>query len=149
MTDLLFDLRYSLRNLVNSPGFTIAAILALALGIGATTTIFSLVNGVVLKPLPRGPAAVGLAVGSESRTGLDHEPLSPVNFMDYRSLNQTFVDATAWWRPEVTLRDDAGAGAGEHDRSERQFSRGARRAADPGRGVSGGMLSCVTSALCS
>ena len=36
---------------------------------------------------------------------LDHEPVSPVNFMDYRGLGQVFTDAAAWWRPEITLRD--------------------------------------------
>jgi predicted permease len=108
MNDLLLDLRYGFRNLLKSPGFTTAALLALALGVGATTTIFSLVNGVVLKPLPYADPdrLVSLWEANHER-GLDHEPLSPVNFLDYRALGQTFVDATAWWRPEVTLRDEA------------------------------------------
>ena len=106
MTDLLHDLRYGFRNLLKAPAFTIAAILALGLGIGATTAIFSVVNGVVLKPLPFGePERLVALWEANHEKNLTHERVSPVNFMDYRALSQVFSDATAWWRPEVTLRD--------------------------------------------
>jgi putative ABC transport system permease protein len=107
MDDLLLDLRYGLRSLLKSPGFTATAILALALGIGATTAIFSLVNGVVLKPLPYDdPDRLVTLWEANHEKRLEHEPISPVNFMDYRALNQVFADAAAWWRPDVTLRDE-------------------------------------------
>ena len=103
---LLQDLRYGARNLVKSPGFAIAAILALALGVGATTAIFSIVDGVVLRPLPYAePERLVTLWEANPQKGFDHEPISPVNFMDYRGLGQVFGDAAAWWRPEVTLRD--------------------------------------------
>jgi putative ABC transport system permease protein len=108
MTNLLQDLRYGLRSLVKSPAFATAAILALALGIGATTAIFSVVNAVVLAPLPYAePDRLVTLWDVNHEKNLDHEPVSPVNFMDYRGLGQVFGDAAAWWRPEVTLRNEA------------------------------------------
>ena len=105
MDNLLHDLRFGLRGLARAPGFTAAAVLALALGIGATTAIFSVVNGVVLKPLPyRDPDRLVTLWDRNHEKGLGHEPVSPVTFLDYRALTQVFSDAAAWWRPEVTLR---------------------------------------------
>ena len=100
------DLRYGVRNLLRTPGFTLTAILALTLGIGATTAIFSMVNGVVLKPLPyREPDRLVTIWDANHEKSLEREPLSPVTFLDYRALAQVFEDATAWWRPEVNLKD--------------------------------------------
>ena len=91
---------------VRTPGFTLTAILALTLGIGATTAIFSMVNGVVLKPLPyREPDRLVTIWDANHEKSLEREPLSPVTFLDYRALAQVFEDATAWWRPEVNLKD--------------------------------------------
>ena len=104
--DLLQDLRYGVRSLFKAPAFATAAILALAIGIGATTAIFSVVNAVVLAPLPYAePERLVTLWEVNHERNLDHEPVSPVNFMDYRALTQVFADAAAWWRPEITLRN--------------------------------------------
>lgn len=104
MSQLTSDLRYGVRSLLKTPAFTAAAVLALGLGIGATTAIFSIVNTVVLRPLPyESPAQLVTIWEANRERGLEHEPLSPVNFLDYRALTQVFSSAAAWWRPQVTL----------------------------------------------
>ena len=104
--DLLQDVRYGVRSLLKAPAFATAAILALAIGIGATTALFSVVNAVVLAPLPYAEPERLVALWEVNHEkNLDHEPVSPVNFMDYRALTQVFADAAAWWRPEITLRN--------------------------------------------
>jgi len=103
---LLQDVRFGWRLLWRSPGFTLAAVLALALGIGATTAIFSVLDRVVLRPLPY-PEADRLTMVWEvnDAKGLTHERISPVNFGDYRGLSQVFDDAAAWWYPQLTLTE--------------------------------------------
>jgi putative ABC transport system permease protein len=104
MAGFLRDLRFGLRALLRAPGFTAAAVLALGLGTGAATAIFSVLNGVVLRPLPYSqPDRLVMLWETNQEKHLEHEPLSPVNFLDYRNLGQVFVDAAAWWRPELTL----------------------------------------------
>jgi predicted permease len=106
MDTLLQDIRFGWRLLRRSPGFTIAAALALALGIGATTAVFTLLDRVVLRPLPYPDADRLVMVWETNDTkGLAHERLSPVNFMDYRGLSQVFDDAAAWWYPQLTLTE--------------------------------------------
>ncbi len=101
------DIRYGVRNLVRTPGFTVAAVLALGLGIGAVTAIFSVLDGIVLRPLPfKDPSRLVMFWETNVSKSLDHEPISPVNFVDYRGLKQAFADATAWWRPDFTLTDE-------------------------------------------
>jgi putative ABC transport system permease protein len=102
--ELFRDVRYGLRQLWRAPGFTTAAVLALGLGVGATTAIFSVLDAVVLRPLPYAqPERLVTLRESNAVQGLDREPMSPVNFVDYRALNQVFADAAAWWRPNLTL----------------------------------------------
>ena len=106
MDTLLQDIRFGWRLLRRTPGFTASAVLALALGIGATTAIFSVLDRVVLRPLPY-PDADRLAMVWEANDakGLTHERLSPVNFVDYRGLSQVFDSAAAWWYPQLTLTE--------------------------------------------
>lgn len=102
--ELLQDVRYGARQLWRAPGFTAAAVLALGLGVGATTAIFSVLDAVVLRPLPYAqPERLVTLREANAPKGLNREPMSPVNFVDYRALTQVFTDAAAWWRPTLTL----------------------------------------------
>jgi hypothetical protein len=106
MDHLLQDIRFGWRLLYRSPGFTIAAVLALALGIGATTAIFSVLDRVVLRRLPYpDPDRLAMVWEANDGKGLPHERISPVNFGDYRALSQVFEDAAAWWYPQLTLTE--------------------------------------------
>jgi putative ABC transport system permease protein len=91
MLTLMKDLRYSLRTLGKMPGFTIVALLVLALGIGANTAIFSVVNSVVLRPLPY-PNADRLALIWETdlKDGIKREGPSAPNFLDWKEQSQSF-----------------------------------------------------------
>ena len=96
MDSLLRDLRYALRTLRKTPGFTFFAVLTLALGIGATSTIFSVVNTVLLSPLPYRDAGRIVAVYEFSaRDGVDGFPVSPANFLDWRRDAQSFASIAA------------------------------------------------------
>src|SRR3954464_10728050 len=84
------DLRYAARKLIRTPAFTLIAVATLALAIGATTAVFSIVNGVLLKPLPfRDPAAL-MRVGSMGKDG-KLVSLSVPDFIDYRDQTKSFV----------------------------------------------------------
>ena len=93
MLTLLRDLRYSFRSLRKMPGFSIVALLVLALGIGANTAIFSVVNSVVLRPLPY-PAADRLALIWETdlKDGIQREGPSGPNFLDWKEQSQSFEE---------------------------------------------------------
>src|SRR5436309_14659644 len=106
MDTLVQDLRFGFRVLRRNPGFAAAAILALALGVGATTAVFTLVDRVVLRPLPYpDPDRLTMVREADDSKGLAHERISTVNFTDYRGLSQAFEDAAAWWYPQVNLTE--------------------------------------------
>ena len=86
------DARYALRSLRRTPGFTAVALLTLALGIGANAAMFSIVNGVLLRPLPypeagpAGPRSTRRIPGKASRNGA----ISPTDFEDWRERARSF-----------------------------------------------------------
>src|SRR5215813_5196446 len=98
------DLRYGARMLLKAPGFTLIAILMLALGIGANTAIFSVVNAVLLRPLPFRDAERLVAVGQNSpRNRAALNSLSHRNFVDWREQNKVFEDIAAYRAGVFTL----------------------------------------------
>src|SRR5262245_53975793 len=91
------DLRFAFRQLLKNHGFTAVAVLTLALGIGANTAIFSLVNGVLLKPLPYADSDRLVALFNNQREqGQDFVGLTAPAFMDWRSQNTSFEDLAAY-----------------------------------------------------
>ena len=93
---MIQDLRYALRMLVKSPAFTSIAALSLALGIGANTAIFSLVNVVLLKPLPVTEPTGLASVFMTDQRNPGNLPLSHLNFKDLRDQNQVFTEMAAF-----------------------------------------------------
>ena len=103
---LLQDLRYAFRTLRKSPGFTVVAVLTLALGIGANTTIFSLVNGVMLRPLPfRDPGRLVRVWESSPSRNWTFFSMSQPDFLDYREQNHSFERLAATMGFPVTLTE--------------------------------------------
>src|SRR5580704_1475192 len=97
MGTLIQDLRYGFRILKCAPGFTVVAVLTLALGIGANTAIFSVVNGVLLKPLPYpNPGRLVTLWERSSRASFDQLKATGPDFIDWRRRNHVF-DGMAFW----------------------------------------------------
>jgi predicted permease len=114
MQTLLQDIRYAIRTLAKNPGFTVVAVLTLALGIGANTALFSVVNGVLLNPLPF-PAPNQLATLYANRVHLERASISYPNFLDWQRENHTFVSMAAFRPDDFNL---TGTGEAEHIRGE-------------------------------
>jgi hypothetical protein len=90
------DVRFSLRTLRKSPGFVLFAVLALALGLGANSAIFSVVDGVLLRPLPFRNAGRLVEIWEDaSHVGFPLAPLEPANFADLKHRNHVFQDMAA------------------------------------------------------
>ena len=102
------DLRYSWRGLRNAPGFTAVVVATLALGIGANTTLFSVVRGLLLKPLPyRDPGQLVFVWLNRNQVGYSRGPMSGPDFRDLRARTRSFADiAGIWATGSVTLGGD-------------------------------------------
>ena len=100
------DLRYGVRQMYRRPAFTLAAVLTLALGIGATTAIFSVVYSVVIKPLPY-PNADELVSIRPAAPGVNLDDLTsdPTMYLTYRDENRTFANVGLWDARSATLTD--------------------------------------------
>src|SRR5215471_1817710 len=100
METLRQDIRYGLRLLVKNPGFTAAAVVCLALGIGATTAIFSVVNAVLLRQLPYRSSERLVRLFTEFPTfpngGLRHFWVSPPEYFDLKRDMQSYADMQGW-----------------------------------------------------
>ena len=107
MTNLWQDIRYGLRTLRKSPGFTLVALLTVALGIGANTALFSVVNAVLLRPLPvAGPEALVNVWGTNPQGGEPRENASYPNFADWRAQQTVFAGVAAYVNTFATLTGD-------------------------------------------
>ena len=110
---MLNDLRYALRQLFKNPGFTLVAILTLALGIGANTAIFSVVNALLLKPLPFPASEQLLAFGMTNTRHTDMQgslgSLSYPDFFDFREQNRSFSSMAIFRDRSFAVTSDEGA----------------------------------------
>jgi len=114
MENLISDIRYGVRGLLKRPGFTAVAVITLALGIGANTAIFSLVNAVLLRSLPYEDADRLVMVWEDaSFAGFPRNTPAPGNFSDWRSQNQTFTGMAA-----CTMRTFNLTGEGQPEKIE-------------------------------
>jgi putative ABC transport system permease protein len=107
LEDALQDVRYGLRMLRKSPGFAAVAVVTLALGMGANTSIFSIINSVLLKPLafPDSQRLVRLYTSNGPRNGVG---TTLPDFLDWRERNRSFQRLAASWENDANLLDDNG-----------------------------------------
>jgi putative ABC transport system permease protein len=104
MRTFIKDVRYGVRMLVHNPGFTLVAVLALALGIGANTAIFTAVYHVLLRPLPYANPGKLIALWEDfSFIGFPHNNLCPADYVDWRKQNTVFDDIAAFRNRSANL----------------------------------------------
>lgn len=102
MAALLQDVRFAFRILVKSPAFTVIVVCTLALGIGINTALFSVVNGVLLNPLPY-PHASQLVALYEKNAGMAEAPISYLNFLDWQRQSKTFSSLALYRHEDYNL----------------------------------------------
>src|SRR5215208_3254629 len=104
---LLKDIRYGIRGLLKRPGFTVIALITLALGIGANTAIFSVVNAVLLRPLPfQKPEELVIVWEDATFAGFPRNTPAPANYVDWKNQNQSFSDMAATAETSFNLTGD-------------------------------------------
>ncbi|HMB80953.1 MAG TPA: ABC transporter permease, partial [Vicinamibacterales bacterium] len=109
MDDILQDVRYALRLCLRTPGFTFVAVLALALGIGANTAIFTIVNAVLLEPMPfRDPGRLVVMWETNARRPGKPNTIAPSNFVRWRERATAFERMAPFYDYRINL-----TGAGE------------------------------------
>jgi putative ABC transport system permease protein len=107
MNTLIYDLRYGIRMLLKNPGFTLAALITLALGIASSTAIFSVIDGVLLHPLPYPDSDKIVVVDPTQRsTGTPGGAFAPANYLDYAAQNDVFTQISASRGEQFSLSDD-------------------------------------------
>ena len=107
MRTWLTDMRFGMRMLVKSPGFAVMAVLTLAIGIGANTAIFTVLNSVLLRPLPfHDPDR--LTILSERSPQFDSMSVAYQNFTDWKAQNTTFENMALFRQKDFTLTGDRG-----------------------------------------
>jgi putative ABC transport system permease protein len=117
MESLIKDIRYGVRSLLKRPGFTAIAVITLALGIGANTTLFSFVNGILLRPLPyQAPGQLVILDETAPKQGIKSFHVSYPNFVDWRQQNHVFEDVAIYQQGTFSL---VGAGEPEQIRGAR------------------------------
>jgi len=116
METLWQDIRFGFRQLLRKPGFTLIAVLSLALGIGANTAIFSLVDAVLLRPLPFGdPDRLVMVWEDAAKLGFPRNTPAPANYVDWKAQNTVFEDMAALNWGNYALTDE-----GEPEKVESQ-----------------------------
>jgi putative ABC transport system permease protein len=104
MDSLLRDLKFSFRSLLKRPGFTAIAVITLALGIGANTTLFSFVNGILLRPLPyKDPGQLVILDETAPKQDIKSFDVSYPNFVDWRQQNHSFEDIAIYQEGSYSL----------------------------------------------
>src|SRR5918997_2045162 len=104
MGTLLQDIRYGFRVLWKKPGFTLVAVVALALGIGANTTVFSIVDALLLRPFNvREPERIFMVWEQNLKAGNERGSVAPANYYDVRAESQTLENVSAFFNNSYNL----------------------------------------------